>query len=403
VKNRERDESIDRLLRRGVGRDPDAHATASCLDADTVAAWMEGSLTPDEAARAEAHASGCDRCQALLAAVARTLPPSPTHSWWRAQTFRWMAPITAVAAALIVWVAVDRDRAAPRSMTPAEAVPAAASPSPERRAAPPDEAKRSDAKTSDPTTPANASSASRAAQSSAAASPRRTSEPSARGEGASRDDARRMDAMTAPAAKSAQPADRGGGQARERVTASSPPSAPAPPTPPPFAAAPLPRDAQAPRGVSETVSVAEAPTLGQREAAADLAPKVVEIRSPESAFRWRLVDSASVERSTDGGATWTPQSTIPPGASAFAGRQSSPASTVLTAGSAPARDVCWIVGRAGVVFVSSNGTTWERKPFPEPLNLSAIRASDARSAVVTTEDGRQFSTIDGGLTWSKVP
>jgi hypothetical protein len=31
--------------------------------------------------------------------------------------------------------------------------------------------------------------------------------------------------------------------------------------------------------------------------------------------------------------------------------------------------------------------------------LSAIRATDARTATITTADGREFATIDGGATW----
>ena len=40
------------------------------LDAETVAAWMDGGLDATSLAAAEAHASNCERCQALLAAVA---------------------------------------------------------------------------------------------------------------------------------------------------------------------------------------------------------------------------------------------------------------------------------------------------------------------------------------------
>ena len=115
----------------------------------------------------------------------------------------------------------------------------------------------------------------------------------------------------------------------------------------------------------------------------------VEIASPEPAFRWRLSAPAAIQRSTDGGVTWKPQL--------------APAGIVLTAGSSPARDVCWIVGRAGAVLLSTDGTTWQLRPFPEAVNLTAVRAIDAKTAVVTTSDVRQFSTTDGGATWSKLP
>ena len=115
----------------------------------------------------------------------------------------------------------------------------------------------------------------------------------------------------------------------------------------------------------------------------------VEIMSPEPAFRWRLFDPATIQRSTDGGVTWRPQV--------------APAGIVLTAGTSPARNVCWIVGRGGAVVLSTDGTTWQLRPFPEAVNLTAVRAIDARTATVTTSDGRQFSTTDGGATWSKLP
>jgi hypothetical protein len=72
----------------------------------------------------------------------------------------------------------------------------------------------------------------------------------------------------------------------------------------------------------------------------------------------------------------------------------------LTAGAAPSAAVCWLVGRGGVVIVSTNGgSTWRRVTFPEITDLSAVRATDARAASVTTADGRMFTTSDGGMTW----
>jgi photosystem II stability/assembly factor-like uncharacterized protein len=78
------------------------------------------------------------------------------------------------------------------------------------------------------------------------------------------------------------------------------------------------------------------------------------------------------------------------------------AAVALTAGFSPSRDTCWIVGRAGLVLLSSDGATWQRRAFPEPMDLTGVRASDAQHAVVTTTDGRQFVTTDGGVTWALV-
>ena len=149
--------------------------------------------------------------------------------------------------------------------------------------------------------------------------------------------------------------------------------------------------------MAETVSVArEAPALRAGIGGADVV-------SPEPAFRWRLVAPATIQRSTDGGATWTAQSTRAEGLGLLQRSDGLQPPFVLTAGSAPARDICWIVGRAGTVLLSTDGTSWQRRPFPEPVNLTAVRATDAKTAVVTTQDGRQFSTTDGGATWSKIP
>ena len=50
----------------------------------------------------------------------------------------------------------------------------------------------------------------------------------------------------------------------------------------------------------------------------------------------------------------------------------------------------------------NGGKTWEPVPFPQPIDLTAVRAPSATSAVVTTADGRQFRTEDDGKTWNPV-
>jgi photosystem II stability/assembly factor-like uncharacterized protein len=111
----------------------------------------------------------------------------------------------------------------------------------------------------------------------------------------------------------------------------------------------------------------------------------LEIASPDRNVRWRIVAGNRVERSINAGTTWQAQST---GTSAR-----------LTAGAAPSPTVCWLVGPGGIVLVSQDGGTWERVAFPEPADLTAIRATDGSSATTTAADGRVFSTTDGGKTW----
>jgi len=114
-----------------------------------------------------------------------------------------------------------------------------------------------------------------------------------------------------------------------------------------------------------------------------------EIRSPDPSFRWRIGAAGTVEHSTDGGSTWE---LLPTGVISD-----------LTAGMSPSPSVCWLVGRAGTVLLSTDGRRWQRVTFPEPTDLVAVQANDARAASITTADGRTFRTADGGVTWDPRP
>jgi hypothetical protein len=115
----------------------------------------------------------------------------------------------------------------------------------------------------------------------------------------------------------------------------------------------------------------------------------VEIASPDPMIRWRL-RGPIIERSSDGGARWEVQ---PTGIEA-----------ALTGGSAASPSVVWIVGRNGVILLSTDaGRSWRRIQFPEITDLSSARARDAQSVAVTTGDGRVFSTTDAGVTWVPRP
>jgi photosystem II stability/assembly factor-like uncharacterized protein len=112
------------------------------------------------------------------------------------------------------------------------------------------------------------------------------------------------------------------------------------------------------------------------------------VASPDGAAVWRARDGA-IERSGDRGQTWE--------------RQFSLDGDVLLGGASPSATVCWFVGRAGVVLRSNDGRTWRRVAFPERLDVVGIQATDANRATLRLSDGRQFSTADGGATWSPVP
>jgi Putative zinc-finger len=80
----------------------------NCLDAETLAAWFDGSLSGAALEDVRSHVAGCARCQALVGAMGRTraaVPaPEPERSprWWLA----WAVPAAAAATAMAIWIAV---------------------------------------------------------------------------------------------------------------------------------------------------------------------------------------------------------------------------------------------------------------------------------------------------------
>jgi photosystem II stability/assembly factor-like uncharacterized protein len=61
--------------------------------------------------------------------------------------------------------------------------------------------------------------------------------------------------------------------------------------------------------------------------------------------------------------------------------------------------VLWLVGRGGVIYVSSDGANFERVPFVDSSDLLSVVAVNSREATVTTIDGRTLRTTDRGVTW----
>ena len=110
----------------------------------------------------------------------------------------------------------------------------------------------------------------------------------------------------------------------------------------------------------------------------------IEIVSSDPRIRWRIAGN-TVERSSDNGASWAPQAVG--------------VSSRLTGGSAPLPEVCWIVGDGGIVVMTADGVSWNRVSFPEPAPLASVNATSADAAMVTTADGRVFTTTDRGKTW----
>lgn len=126
----DRDRALDQALKAMLSRGAHAPVTPACLDAETLAAWMDGGLDAQSVAMTEAHAANCARCQALIGTLARVTPEvaanraSPVRLWrW------WLAPLAAGAAAVTLWMVVPTDRyAAPPQKAEIEVAPEPPSP-----------------------------------------------------------------------------------------------------------------------------------------------------------------------------------------------------------------------------------------------------------------------------------
>jgi pyruvate/2-oxoglutarate dehydrogenase complex dihydrolipoamide acyltransferase (E2) component len=184
-----------------------------------------------------------------------------------------------------------------------------------------------------------------------------------------------------------------------------------PQTPPPAAAAAAPAESAAPpaRAAAPALqdrarNAAEAQTGATRELKSDVAQQ-----APDNVVESvPIVPAASAERREDtarqDAAAPQLQTRAAFGANPCGPMWPAPPSNAagqITGGSAPSDAVCWIIGRAGTVFRSTDHQTWQRVNFPESVDLSSINATDPRSATVVTVDGRTFSTTDGGVTWTQ--
>jgi len=375
-------DAIDRLLRSAaVGAEP---GQGVCLDAETVAAWADGSLRGDALLLARVHTADCARCQALLGALAQVTPAAPVRDpLWARWRLQWLVPAAAAATAIAIYVAVPGQRSAEQLLSEAEAGTSAQSgqtppsssarerPSASLRDAAPSEAPESKAASKPDPPPAKALDALTSASADKAAPPRDArmlnEEVTVAPLPARADEARaRQETDAAAAAKRAAPPAPVAGTGATAAPVGGAPSAPAAPAAAPPDPATLSRTAER----SQTAAFARAP---------------VEVISPSPAIRWRAVAPGTIQSSSDGGATWT--------ASRDGGTE------VLTAGASPSASVCWFVGRAGVVLVTSDNRQWNRRQLPGGADLVSVQATDALAATVTATGGRVYRTTDGGQTW----
>ncbi len=320
-----RDKILEQALTHQL-RDIDAPVTPACLDAETIAAWIDGGLDEHGVAAAESHAASCSRCQALIATAAvapTTLAPStsapgtwheapgtrhpapgtPAPSTHAPGTFRWWLPLGVAAAAGVIWMVVPQQRQ----------IATAPSVAPAQQAAAPRESSAQGQTASTQTIPAAAPESPSPARErlETKKAQQSTEQPAARAESNERRDAARLEA---PAAAAAPPA------ARANVNA------------------------------------------------ARMSAGRADIEAPDGSRRWRLADYG-------------------PG---------------VTGGAAVSSTTCWLIGRDGLVMLSTDGNTFNRVDIPEKVDVIAITPTDGRSATITTGGGRQFITDDGGRTWRRI-
>jgi hypothetical protein len=113
------------------------------------------------------------------------------------------------------------------------------------------------------------------------------------------------------------------------------------------------------------------------------------IVAPDQKRAWRVGDGGKIERTTDRGNTWKPQS--------------SGVLADLRAGSATSGRVCWIIGKAGTILLTTDGgNRWKQVTSPIADDIGGIRATDAERASVWDLSNRiHFETSDGGATWTR--
>ncbi|HXC86553.1 MAG TPA: hypothetical protein VNU23_02130 [Candidatus Cybelea sp.] len=146
------EKALARQLRSSASADAKAFAGAPadpsgefCPDPETLAAYHEGSLSPEERNLWKQHVVSCDHCQLVLAHLATPLDipvhpetnenvlvieqgvsspstaspaplarPSPLHTL----RWLWLVPVGAIAATLIAWVSLEEKKQSPLSVPP---------------------------------------------------------------------------------------------------------------------------------------------------------------------------------------------------------------------------------------------------------------------------------------------
>lgn len=419
----DRDRSFEKALARRLRANASA---AACPDAETLAAYHEGALTPEELNSWKQHIAACVSCKEVIAQLEATdeIPVSaavvsmPQNSkLQRAAHWRWLTPVGALAAGLLVWVAVHERQPAkvmqPAKIEVAENRAPASPPVPTNATVDRENSEKFASSSKATTATGNRTAAvgelkNRRSELSAKVAP---APPEGNLEKADRKDAD-LNATAQTPRVSTESGGVGGvtdaskskhidelgkeGQAMNYLA-----QLPAAPKPSGGAPGPMPQMDKKSMPASKAASAAPPPAVaetlalsaGSRDAAAIRMTKSRFPRSvpaPGGKVIWRLGMAGLIEQSTDKGLTWT--------------AQTSGTTADLLLGSAPSENVCWVIGGGDTILrTEDGGAHWLPVASPISQNLALIRASDALHATVWDSSRRHgFQTSDGGTTWTQV-
>ncbi len=453
----ERDQQFERALARRLRH---VSSESACPDAETLAAYQAGALSLQEMTQWKKHVAECQRCQEILSLVAQT-EDVPVEDWQHEEIpaivgqappaavfatrsnidevrepvsarsrslpvagqvrtlrsgprWRWLVPIGAIAASVIVWIGtremrtqrVEERNELQIAQNRTAAPPAASSDAVSRlrneaavgkKVAP-------ETRQNAPAAPTSPSAVSSAAVPSAAVAP---SPPPAGQEAIRKKD-------SAPSA------------ANEKFEKEAPPFAAGYVEKGRSADAPVPMPSSAPAQVASdstaqdrlAAAKPESPRAAKREAGAPPSPAAMTAASSEISAElsanqardsldlvrlasgdpryvvapgegqaWRLGAAGRIERSTDRGKSWK--------------LQDSGVTADLTAGSATSDKVCWVIGKSGTVLLTNDGgKRWKRLASPISGDMGGIHATDSLHATIWDVPHRQsYQTTDGGATW----
>jgi len=279
-------------------------------------------------------------CSRCMAALAslERTVPVPEEPKRSWVPWRWLVPLTAAATAVAVWIAVPD-----RPITQVQPAPSRQEAAPVSE--PPPQSPEADSRMPEPP-PGQP-------PSPGTAVPEREPEPVAPPPGAQTE--RRAAPRPVPREEKPVSSDDMRDRAAARETFSG---APTPALPPASAPAPAASPQAPPAGAAADAQTESVLTALQRQALAGVVPTSESTALTNSLIRWRVMDWISVERSIDGGKTWI-KTAQPPG-------------------------------------VAANDTP------AFAVSVVSVRAVDALRATVTTSDGREFYTTNGGLAWERL-